>query len=71
MKPPIESYAMFSDKGNAAVHALVVFALTTKLSCPQVRKLLEILADDPSLSFTEATDTAVRESVYIACGFIS
>ena len=61
---------MFSDGGNEAIHALVTFALTAKLSCRQVREMLEILAADPSEDFFEATDTAVRESVYAACNFI-
>jgi len=60
-------YAMFSDEGNAAVHALVIFAQTAKLSWLQVHKLLEVLAEDEK--YTEATDTAVREFVYETLGF--
>lgn len=60
-------YGMFSVEGNVAVHSLVLTAKALKLEWSQVYKALEALAEENS--FAEATDTAVREHVYSACGF--
>ena len=60
-------YAMFTDAGNEAIDGLVGVAKKLELTWPQVYAALEVLADNPK--FAEATDTAVREYVYDACGF--
>jgi len=62
-------YGMFTEAGNEAVDGLVVVAKALELSWPQVYSALRVLADNPK--FGEATDTAVREYVYDACGFDS
>ena len=60
-------YAMFTDLGNAAVHAVVVRARADNLTWPQTYRALRALAEQDE--FGEAMDTAVRECVYSALGF--
>jgi len=63
----IKDYGMFTELGNAAVHALIVSARENKLTWPQTYRALCALGDEKG--FGEATDTAVRECVYSALGF--
>jgi hypothetical protein len=63
----VEDYAMFTDLGNAAVHAVVVCARENKLTWPETYRALCALGEQAE--FGEATDTAVRECVYSALGF--
>lgn len=65
----MSDYAMFSDAGNAAVQDLVALAKRHGLSWKVTYAMLSALGDDER--FGEATDTAVRECVYDACGFNS
>ena len=67
MTGTVEDYAMFTDLGNAAVHAVVVSARKNKLTWPETYRALCALGDENG--FGEATDTAVRECVYSALGF--
>ena len=67
MTGTVEDYAMFTDLGNAAVHAVVVSARENKLTWPETYRALCALGDEKG--FGEATDTAVRECVYSALGF--
>ena len=60
-------YAMFTDLGNAAVHAVVVRARADNLTWPQTYRALRALAEQEE--FGEAMDTAVRECVFDALGF--
>lgn len=60
-------YAMFTDFGNDAVDAIVRRAKILNVSWASVEKDLFELSKREE--FAEATDTAVRESVYIALGF--
>jgi hypothetical protein len=62
-------YAMFTDAGDDAVDAIVRTARILKLSWPQVEDELRDLARRFPEDFGEATDTAVRESVYVTLGF--
>ena len=61
------TFAMFTNAGNNAVASLVTDAKRLGMDWPQVDFALQILARKPE--FMEATDTAVREAVYDACGF--
>ena len=63
----VEDYAMFTELGNAAVHAVVVSARENKLTWPETSRALCALGEQAE--FGEATDTAVRECVYSALGF--
>jgi pilus assembly protein TadC len=63
----VKDYAMFTELGNAAVHAVVVTARENKLTWPQTYRALCQLAEQDQ--FGEATDTAVREMVYSALNF--
>ena len=63
----IKDYAMFTELGNAAVHAVVVSARENKLTWPQTYRALCALSEQKE--FGEAGDTAVRECVYSALGF--
>ena len=63
----VEDYGMFTELGNAAVHALVVTARESKLTWPETYRALCALSEQAE--FGEATDTAVRECVYSALGF--
>ena len=63
----MNGYAMYTDAGNSAVEAIVKLAIAQNLSWSVTDKLLKALAQDER--FSEATDTAVRETVYTACDF--
>jgi len=63
----VRDYAMYSELGNAAVHAVVIAAEAGNLSWSQVLGALTRLSQEEP--FAEATDTAVRECVYDALGF--
>ena len=60
----VPDYAMYTELGNAAVHAVVVTAKANRLSWAQTYDALCELAKQDA--FGEATDTAVREVVYHA-----
>lgn len=60
----VPDYAMFTDLGNAAVHAIVTKARAEKMTWAQTYRALHNLAEQDQ--FGEATDTAVREVVYDA-----
>ena len=62
-------FAMFTPEGNAAVASLVTDAKRLGLDWPAVHFALQVLSRRPE--YAEATDTAVREAVYDACGFES
>lgn len=62
-------YAMFSDFGNDAVDAIVRQARILNLTWDQVCDELYELAKKFPNDFGEATDTAVRECVYVTLGF--
>ena len=62
-------YGMFTDSGNLAVHAIVEGARIKKSTWPQVYQAL--VAISYVEGYGEATDTAVRESVYDVLGFKS
>ena len=63
----VQDYAMFTELGNAAVHALVVTASENRLNWPQTYRALIQLSKQKE--FGEATDTEVREMVYSALNF--
>ena len=63
----VRDYGMFSELGNAAVHAVVVSARANKLNWPQAHRALSALSEQKE--FGEAMDTEVRECVYSALGF--
>lgn len=63
----VPDYAMFTELGNAAVHAIVVAASANNMTWSQVYRALSQLSKDKL--FGEATDTMVRECVYDALGF--
>lgn len=60
-------YAMYTDLGNAAVHALAERARAEKMNWAQTLQALRKLAEQDA--FGEAMDTMVRECVYDALGF--
>ena len=55
---------MYTDKGNLAIHVIVLAASRDRLSWTEVRSALERLARQLPDVYGEATDTAVRECVY-------
>lgn len=60
----VKTYGMFTDAGNAMIHGVVLTAKNNGLDFDQV---VEILSDIQTLDgFEEATDTVVREAVYMA-----
>lgn len=63
----VRDYAMFTDLGNAAVHAVVETARANQLTWVQTLRALRALAEQDV--FGEAMDTAVRECVFDALGF--
>ena len=62
-------FAMFTPEGNAAVAKLVEMAKAKGWDWPRTMSELYVLADSDAQLYGEATDTAVREAVYDACGF--
>jgi len=58
------NYSMFTDFGNDAVDAIVRSAKVLKMDWAQVENELTSLADRFP-EFEEATDTSVREAVYM------
>jgi len=63
----VTDYAMYSELGNAAVHAIVVAARANDLTWAQVHRALCQLSEQKE--FAEAMDTMVRECVYSALGY--
>lgn len=61
------SYGMFSEAGEKAVAGIVKFAKAHHLDWTGVEGMLEQLAKNAK--YEEATDTVVRENVYIALGY--
>lgn len=64
---PAPDYGMFTDFGNAAVHAVVEKARAEHMTWAQTYCALRTLAKQDKLG--EAMDTAVREIVYDTLGF--
>jgi hypothetical protein len=62
------NYGMFSEEGNLAVHGIVLYHKAIGSPWLVVYKNLCDLADANPNMFGEATDTEVREMVYIAVG---
>jgi hypothetical protein len=60
-------YGMFTDFGNDAVDAIVRRAKILNASWTAVENDLFTLSEREE--FAEATDTVVREAVYIALGY--
>jgi hypothetical protein len=57
-------YGMFTDAGNDAVAQVVEMAKTTGISWNTVSAMLYAVADNNEV-YAEASDTAVREAVYL------
>ena len=58
------TYGMFTEDGNKLVHQIVEFATGKLMTFEQADGLLTQLSR--KAGFEEATDTEVRESVYLA-----
>ena len=65
----VPEYAMFTDLGDAGVHAVVTVARAQQLTWAQTVNALRELAESNPDVFGEAMDTAVRECVYDALEF--
>lgn len=65
----MSKYAMYTGFGDDAVDAIVRSAKILNLTWPQVLQELRSLAERFPEDFGEATDTAVRECVYVKLGF--
>ena len=63
----VKDYGMFSELGNAAIHAVVVSARENNMTWPQTYRALFALSEQDK--FGKATDTEVREMVYSALNF--
>lgn len=63
----MKTYAMFTKKGDYAVSAITSAAKVAGLAWTTVDAMLTELAKDAR--YAEATDTAVREAVYIELGY--
>ena len=61
-------FGMFTDAGNLAVYGIALTAKSLSgISWSKVQNALELLAEKEG--FEEATDTEVREAVYMYVGF--
>ena len=65
----VQDYAMYTELGNAGVHAIVEAARANDMTWSQTLRALRQLAESNEDVFGEAMDTAVRECVYDALGF--
>lgn len=65
----MNNFAMFTPEGNAAVGMIVEMAKKKGWDWPRTQSELYVLANADAQLYGEATDTAVREMVYDACGF--
>ena len=65
----VPDYAMYTELGNAGVHAVVIAAEAGNMTWGQVYGALRKLAESNEDVFGEAMDTAVRECVYHALAF--
>jgi len=63
----MNDYAMFTEFGNDAVARIVRSARILKMDWGQVE--MELYELSQKEGFGEATDTAVREAVYIELGY--
>jgi hypothetical protein len=63
-KEAVMTYGMFTEAGNQAVQRIVDYATGKLMTYNETLPLLYALSNKPG--FEEATDTAVRESVYLA-----
>ena len=64
----VKSFGMFTERGNAAVGALVSFAKVAELTWSETYNMMRLLADSNPEQYGEVMDTVVRESVYCAVG---
>ena len=62
-----KNFGMYTDAGNEVVADIVKIAKKHEFDWRMTHSYLCDLAKDGR--FCEATDTAVREMVYMACGF--
>ncbi len=58
------NYGMFTDEGNRVVDGIVIAAKELGWSFGDVYRILSVISRADG--FSEATDTSVRESVYLA-----
>ena len=58
------NYEMFTDEGNALVHGVVQAAKVSGMQWDRVYSMLEKISEIDG--FGEATDTAVRDNVWVA-----
>jgi len=65
----MNNFAMFTPEGNSAVSMIVEMAKKKGWDWPRTQSELYVLANADAQLYGEATDTAVREMVYDACGF--
>lgn len=63
----VPSYGMFSDLGNSLVAEIVKGAKYKNLTWSEVDEMLRTISTIKGCE--EATDTAVREAVYIELGY--
>lgn len=63
----VPDYGMFTELGNAAVHAIVTAAKANNMTWAETYRALHALSERKE--FSEATDTAVREVVYDSLKF--
>lgn len=65
----MKTYAMFTEVGNEKVAKIVAKAKKGNWSWSRTEAELYVLADSDAQLYGEATDTAVREAVYIELGY--
>ena len=63
------TYGMFTEAGEKRVANIVTIAKAKGWDWARTESELYFLADSDAQLYGEATDTVVRENVYIALGF--
>jgi hypothetical protein len=69
MKSQPKDFGMFTSEGDRVIGLVVAVAKEYNWDWPKVYSVLSALASADPDGLGEATDTAVREYVYDACGF--
>jgi hypothetical protein len=62
-------FGMFTEEGEKRVANIVKIAKDNGWSWARTEQELYMLADSDAQLFGEATDTVVRENVYVALGY--
>ena len=65
----VNDFAMFTDQGEVVAQKVVELAQAAGLDWKQTMSIMRFIGDQKRDQYGEINDTAVREMIYIRCGF--